>query len=270
MGMFEDITAARQRGESVVLCTVVRSHGSVPRHAGAKMLVFADGSFSGTIGGGEMEGRVLQAAAEVLQQRTPRLVSYALHNPSAGDPGVCGGEVEIFMDPLTARPTLLVVGAGHVGRALVHLGGWLGFRVVLADDRAEQCTPEATPGADEYICAPMAALPQRLRFDADTWVVMPTRGMPVDVEGLPHLLDKPCAYLGVIGSRRRWLTARRALEARGTPPEKLDRVRSPMGLELNAETPEEIALSILGEIVMLRNGGSGNSMQERPDGDESP
>ena len=263
MELFESILSARRRGERVVLCTVVRTHGSVPRHAGAKMLVYEDGACSGTIGGGEMEHRTIAAARQVLQEQRPRLVRFALHDPDAGDAGVCGGEVEIFMDPLSTRPTLVVIGAGHVGRALVHLGAWLGFRVVVADDRPEHCTPEATPGADEYLCAPIAALPQRLHFDADTWVVMPTRGMAIDVEALPHLLDATWAYLGVIGSRRRWLAARQALEARGVERHKLERVRSPMGLDLQAETPEEIALAVLGEIVMLRNGGSGAPMHAK-------
>lgn len=266
--MFDEIAQAKRRGQPVVLCTVVETRGSVPRHAGAKMLVRADGTFTGTIGGGEMEMRTLRAAVEVMHARVPRLVRFALQNPDAGDAGVCGGEVEIFLDPITARPTLLVIGAGHVGRALVHLGNWLGFRVVVSDDRSDHCTPEAVPGADEYLCAPMSEVPRQFTIDAQTWIVMPTRGMPLDVEGLPHLLDTPFAYLGVIGSRRRWLAARRVMEARGFPREKLDRVRSPMGLEFNAETPEEIALSVLAEIVMLRNGGSGAPMQAQPEQDD--
>ena len=266
--MFEEISEAQRRGQPVVLCTVVATRGSVPRHAGAKMLVRADGTFTGTIGGGEMEMRTLRAALEVMHARVPRLVRFALQNPDAGDAGVCGGEVEIFLDPITVRPTLLVIGAGHVGRALVHLGRWLGFRVVISDDRADHCSPGAVPGADEYLCTPMAEVPRKCAIDSQTWIVMPTRGMPLDVEGLPHLLDTPFAYLGVIGSRRRWITARRELEARGFPREKLDRVRSPMGLEFNAETPEEIALSVLAEIVMLRNGGSGAPMQAQPVADD--
>ncbi|UCE01263.1 MAG: XdhC family protein [Candidatus Latescibacterota bacterium] len=260
MSLYETLVELERRGEPAALCTVVRTHGSVPRHAGAKMLVWLDGRISGTVGGGEMEAQTIAAALEVLAQGRPRSVRFALQNPTSGDPGVCGGEVEIFVDPITTRPTLLVIGAGHVGRALVHLGRWLGFRVVLTDDRPEQCTPEAAPGADSYICAPIAELPRRLRFHSQTWIVMPTRGMQVDVEGLPHLLDEPHAYLGVIGSRRRWASARRDLEKRGVAREKLDRVHSPMGIELNAETPEEIALSILAEIVMLRNGGDGKPM----------
>lgn len=263
MKIYEELADLSRRGVPAVLCTVVATRGSVPRHAGAKMLVLADGTIRGSVGGGELESRTLEAARDVLRQGTPRHVCFALQNPDAGDPGVCGGEVEIFLDPITSQPTLLVIGAGHVGRALVHLGGWLGFRVVLSDDRADHCTAEACPGADEYLCGSIAELPQRLRIDGTTWIVMPTRGMPVDVEGLPHLLEKPFAYLGVIGSRRRWLAARKSLEERGISPQALDRVRSPMGLEIEAETPEEIALSILAEIVMLRHGGTGAPMSTR-------
>jgi len=159
-----------------------------------------------------------------------------------------------------APAVLLVIGAGHVGRALVHLGKWLGYRVVLADDRAEYCRPEWAPGADEYLPVAAAALAGQFQFTSETYIVMPTRGAPVDVEALPHLLEQPHAYLGVIGSRRRWATARRLLEERGVAAEKLDRVHSPMGLELNAETPEEIAVSILAEITMLRRQGTGQPM----------
>src|SRR5262245_39309095 len=248
-------------GVSVALCTVVRTRGSVPRHVGAKMLVFADGRTEGTIGGGEMESRVIRDAVAILGERTARIVRYALANPADGDPGVCGGELEVFVETIQARPTLLVVGGGHVGAALVHLARWLGFRVVVTDDRADFCTPEAIPGADEYLPIPVAELVRKYRFTPETCIVMPTRGVPVDVDALPRLLDVPHAYLGVIGSRRRWATAVERLEALGVPRAKLAGVHAPLGLELNAETPEEIAVSVLAEIVMLRRGGTGASMK---------
>jgi xanthine dehydrogenase accessory factor len=132
--------------------------------------------------------------------------------------------------------------------------------VVLSDDRAEFCNPQAVPGADDYLPMPIAQLPTHLRFHAETYVVLSTRGVPLDIEGLPHLLDQPHAYLGVIGSQRRWATAVKRLTEQGLPPEKLARVHAPIGLELNAETPEEIAVSILAEIIMLRRGGTGQPM----------
>jgi xanthine dehydrogenase accessory factor len=183
-------------------------------------------------------------------------------NPREGDPGVCGGEVEIFMDPIQVRPTLLVVGGGHVGKALVRLGGWLNYRVVLSDDRPDYCNAEAVPGADEYLACPLRELPSRFTFTPRTCIVLATRGVPIDLEGLPALLQVPHAYLGVIGSRRRWLTARKTLEERGIPAAQLGAIRAPVGLELCAETPEEIAVSILAEIIMVQRGGDGRPMKE--------
>lgn len=259
--LFETIAGLQERGEEAALCTIIRARGSVPRHIGSKMLVHADGSVEGTVGGGEMESRVIAAALAALQQGQAQIVSYTLVNPQEGDPGVCGGEVEIFVDVIQPPPTLLIIGGGHIGKALLHLGKWLGFRVFFNDDRPDFCNPTAAPGADQYLPVPVAELPQHIRFHTQTYIVMPTRGMRLDVAGLPSLLDAPHAYLGVIGSQRRWLTVMKQLEAQGVPRHKLERIHAPMGLELNAETPEEIALSILAEIVMLRRGGSGAPMR---------
>jgi xanthine dehydrogenase accessory factor len=168
--------------------------------------------------------------------------------------------MEVFVEPVLPKPTLVVVGAGHVGSAVVHLARWLGFRVAVSDDRPEFCTPEAIPEADEYLPISLVELPNRLTIQPWTYIVLTTRGVNIDVAGLPALLDSPAGYIGVIGSRRRWATAQKQLLEAGVPPEKLARVSSPMGLELNAETPEEIAVSILAEIIMLRNGGDGKVM----------
>lgn len=259
--LFAQAAAVEKAGQAAALCTIIRARGSVPRHVGSKMLVYADGRFEGTIGGGEMESLVLATAQEVIGSGAARTVAYTLVNPGAGDPGVCGGEVEIFVEAILPPATLLIIGAGHVGKALLQLGKWLGLRVVFCDDRAELCNPQAAPGADEYLPVPLTELPNHFAFTTQTYIVMPTRGMRVDVEGLPTLLAQPHAYLGVIGSQRRWLTARKQLAEKGVPLEKLQAVHAPMGLELNAETPEEIALSILAEIVMLRRGGTGAPMK---------
>lgn len=258
--VFNLLAELEKSGGAAALCTIVRERGSVPRHMGSKMLVYPDGRVVQTIGGGEMESRVVRAALEALADGRSRTVSYQLVDPAAGDPGICGGEVEIFVEPIQPQPTLLVIGAGHVGRALAHLGHWLGFRVVLADDRPDYCRPEWAPCADEYLCQPARELPKHFAFNAQTYIVMPTRGAALDIEALPHLLDVPHAYLGVIGSRRRWATAERKLREAGIPAEKLATVHAPMGLELQAETPEEIAVSIAAEIIMLRRRGTGQPM----------
>jgi xanthine dehydrogenase accessory factor len=174
--------------------------------------------------------------------------------------------VEVFVEPIQPRPVLVVIGAGHVGKAVAHLAHWLGFRVAVNDDRPGFCTQEAVPGGDDFYPVPMAELPGHLRISPWTYLVLTTRGVDVDVRGLPALLDTPAGYIGIIGSKRRWATAYKQLLETGIPAEKLDRVHSPVGLELNAETPEEIAVSIMAEIVMLRNGGNGGRMRAvRPD-----
>lgn len=262
--LFHRIAEVERTGQPAALCTVVRAQGSVPRHPGSKMLVFPDGSIEGSIGGGEMEGRVIAAAREALVDGKPRLLRYELSDPSDGDPGVCGGEVEVFVDPIGSRETIVVFGGGHVGKAVTHLAHWLGFRTVVCDDRPEFTTVEAAPEADERITCALAEVPQRVSIDSRTYLILTTRGVPVDVAGLPALLEAPAAFIGVIGSRRRWETAYAELEARGVPRERLDRVTSPMGLELNAETPEEIAVSILSQIILLRRGGSGVPMAHAP------
>ena len=260
--LYESLAQLERTDQPAALCTIIRARGSVPRHVGSKLLVHADGRIEGTVGGGEMESRVIREALETMSQGESRIVHYTLVNPSEGDPGVCGGEVEIFVEPLRPAPALLVIGGGHVGKALVHLGKWLGFRVSLSDDRAEFCNPEAIPGADDYLPVPMAQLPAHFHFHPETYIVLSTRGVPLDVEGLPHILNMPHAYLGVIGSQRRWATAVKRLTEQGVSSEIIAQVHAPMGLELNAETPEEIALSILAEIIMLRRGGTGHSMND--------
>ncbi len=257
-----------ERGEPCALVTVIRTSGSVPRHAGAKMLIAADGAIlGGTVGGGEMESRAIQMAQRAITDGQARVVSYSLADLAKGDPGVCGGTVELFVEPLLPAPTLLIVGAGHVGRALTHLAKWCGFRVIVSDDRAELCAPEQCPGADVYLPGPLSARLSEVPLTAQTYVALVTRGYPIDVDALPALLNSPAAYIGVIGSRRRWMTAAEALRKRGVSDAMLQRVRAPIGLELNAETPEEIAVSIMAEIIMLRRRGDGRPMSGERTGD---
>lgn len=245
------------------LCIVVRSQGSTPRRESSKMLVYPDGGILGTVGGGEMESRVIAAALESIEDGQPRFLEYSMADPARGDPGVCGGQVEIFVEPIRPKPVLVVIGAGHVGQAVAHLGAWLGFRVVASDDRPEFCTPEVIPDADAFYPVPMEQLPEEMEITPWTYFVLTTRGVDIDVPGLPGLLESPAAYIGLIGSKRRWATTRAKLLAAGVPEASIDQVRSPVGLELNAETPEEIAVSILAEIIMLRRGGDGRVMKSK-------
>jgi xanthine dehydrogenase accessory factor len=263
MSVYKALAKLEEENEAGALCTLIRSQGSTPRHSGSKMLVYQDGSILGTVGGGEVENRVIEEAVQSIKDGKPRLLEYNMSDPERGDPGVCGGQMEVFVEPIQSKPTLVIIGAGHVGKAVAHLAHWLGFRVVINDDRPEFCTPEAVPDGDEYLPAPLAELPQRLKITPWTYLALTTRGVNVDVQGLPALLETQAAYIGVIGSQRRWSVALKQLSEMGVPEEKLKQVRSPIGLELNAETPEEIAVSIMAEIIMLRHGGDGRVMSQK-------
>jgi xanthine dehydrogenase accessory factor len=258
--IYKAITDLEENNEAGALCTVVRSSGSTPRHAASKMLVYADGHILGTVGGGELESRVIAEAQKAILDGAPRLLEYSMTDPQRGDPGVCGGQVEVFVEPIMPKPVLVVIGSGHVGKAVAHLAKWLGFKVAVNDDRPDFCNVEAVPDGDEFYPIPMADLPDHLKITPWTYVVLTTRGVTIDVPGLPVLLDTSAAYIGIIGSRRRWATTQKLLLEAGLPAEKLRRIRSPMGLELKAETPEEIAVSIMAEIIMLRHGGDGRVM----------
>jgi xanthine dehydrogenase accessory factor len=226
------------------------------------MLVYPDGRIIGTVGGGELENQVTLEARASLQDGKPRLLEYNMTDPSRGDVGVCGGQVEVFVEPILLPPQIIIIGAGHVGKAVAHLAKWLGYRVVISDDRAEFCTHENNPDAGELFCCTMAELPLHLEITSKTTIILTTRGSNIDVAGLPSLLDTQAGYIGVIGSRRRWSETIRELDEAGISAEQLKHVHSPIGLGIGAETPEEIALSIMAEVLMIRSGGSGTSMKD--------
>jgi xanthine dehydrogenase accessory factor len=259
--IYQALTEIEAKHESAALCTVVKSEGSTPRHVGSKMLVYPDGKFIGTVGGGELENRVMAEARLALADGQPRHLHYNMSDPSRGDVGVCGGQVEVFVEPILPAPMVLVIGAGHVGKAVAHLAKWLGFRVAVSDDRAEFCTPEVVPEADAYYPVPMDKITEHVNVTRQTFLVLTTRGSSVDAAGMGPLLETEAGYIGVIGSKRRWTETVKLLKEQGVSAERIARVHSPIGLELQAETPEEIAVSILAEIMMVRNKATGKAMK---------
>ncbi|MFQ5400806.1 MAG: XdhC family protein [Anaerolineae bacterium] len=262
--IFRELLDAQEAGRAVVLATIVKAHGSVPRRAGTKMLVYEDGRISGTVGGGEMESRVIREAAAVLQKGQPHVLPYSLVEPGRGDPGLCGGQVEIYLEPFPAPATLFVIGCGHVGRTLADLAHWLGYQVAVTDDRPERATPENIPHADSYLPGSIEDALSAHPITSNTFVTLVSRSVKIDRHVIPLLLETPAPYIGVMGSRRRWATTRKLLLEDGVSEEALQRVHSPLGLELNAETLEEIAVSIMAEIIMLRRGGTGDRMYTPP------
>jgi len=232
--------------QKVVLATIVDTNKSVPRRPGSKMLVYPDGTISGTIGGGEMEARAVAEALGALESGQPRRLSYTLVDAAAGDPGICGGDVELFLEPHMPQPTLYVLGIGHVGRAVVELARWLGYRVIAWDDRTEIVE---SADAGSVLSGNISEVLKAYPIDEHTKIVLTTRSVTVDVDVLPDLLATPATFVGIMGSKRRWETTRETLLATGLPLEKLDRVHSPIGVDINAETPTEIAVAVLAEVI---------------------
>ena len=260
--IYQALAEIEKNQESAALATIVRSRGSTPRHGASKLLVYADGSILGTVGGGELERRVHAAALEAMQDGEVRYLSYNMSDPSKGDPGICGGTVEVYVEPILPDPTLLLIGAGHVGKAVVHLAKWLGFRVLVVEDNPDYCTPEHIPGADEYLNLQMDEIADKVAVNGQTYIVMATRGADLDAIALPDLLTSKAAYIGVIGSKRRWLAATSLMQERGVDEAQYAHVHSPIGLEIQAVTPEEIAVSIMAEVLMIRHGGTGEKMSK--------
>jgi len=247
--ILRELTTAVEDHRPVALATIVSTRRSVPRHAGTKMLVYADGTTTGTVGGGAMEAEVIAAAREVIGDRRPRVVEYKLISPEEGDPGICGGEATLYLEPYMPPHTVYVIGCGHVGAAVVDLAHWLGYHTVAIDDRAELVTAEALPNADARFAGPVGEALAAHPVPEDASIVVVTRSPELDARILPDLLATGARYVGVMGSNKRWAETRTELLAAGTPAEVLDRVHVPIGIELNAETLEEIAVSIMSEII---------------------
>ena len=211
------------------------------------MLIRDDGSRLGTVGGGEMESRVVDVAGEAMADGQPRLLTYRLVDPSTGDPGVCGGEMDVYVEPYMNTASLLIIGAGHVGRAVSELAQWTGWDVHLWDDRPEQLEElddAVTPHGGE-LSEVLADIP----LDARSAIVMVTRNVPLDVELIPAVVKQPAAYIGLMGSARRWSTTKKLLIDAGCSEDEISRISTPIGLEIGAETPEQIAISIIAEVV---------------------
>jgi len=254
--LYAQIAQAVAEGQSVALATLVHVDGSAPRELGSKMLVYPDGRIAGTIGGGAMEADVIEAAIRALARGEPRLLHYELRDPAEGDLGICGGEAEVFVDVIAPRPTLLVVGAGHVAMPVAELGYQCGFRVVVLDDRPEMVSEERFPHAAERLAGDIVTQLGELELTSQWHVVIVTRGHAHDLEALRVVVGSQAAYVGMIGSRRKVHTVYDRLIADGVPQSLLERVHAPIGLDIGAQTPAEIAVSILAEIIWLRKGTS--------------
>src|SRR5262245_27769808 len=247
--------SALERGEAAALVTIVRASGSTPQRTGAKMLVYADGRIVGTIGGGCYENDALGRAREAIATGKPELVKYDLNDDFVQESGlICGGQMEVYIDPITPVPALYIVGAGHVGWHLARFAGDAGFRIHVIDDREKFANAERFPGAEAIEVDDIGAWLHRAELPASAYVVVVTRGHTHDFDALRALAARDLRYIGLIGSRAKVARIFDALQAEGMPVECLARVHAPIGLDIGAITPAEIAVSILAELIAIRHG----------------
>jgi xanthine dehydrogenase accessory factor len=257
--MNEDVlpaaAAALERGEPAALVTIVRSSGSTPQRTGAKMLVFADGHTVGTIGGGCYENDALGKAREAIATGKPALIKYDLNDDFVQESGlICGGQMEVYIDPIAPAPALYVIGAGHVGWNLARIAADAGFRIHVLDDREKFANAERFPFADTIEVDDIGAWLHKAELSPSAYVVVVTRGHTHDFEAVRALAARDLRYLGLIGSRAKVARIFDALESEGMPLECLQRVHAPIGLDIGAITPAEIAVSILAELIAIRHG----------------
>jgi xanthine dehydrogenase accessory factor len=252
MQTLERVAELRRKRKRAALVTVTAASGSTPRKPGSRMIIFADGSTEGSIGGGQVEHVIRDAAARVLERREPEAFTYRLSVDL--DMG-CGGTMTFFVEPILTQPPLIVFGCGHVGSALIRAAAPLGFDIVAVDDLVQNANPERLPQATDilntYALEHLAELP----FTEDAFVVIVTREHRFDQQLLELCIDKPVRYLGVIGSPRKARLQRERLAEAGATPEQIERVRCPVGIDIGAETPEEIAIAICAELVSELRGG---------------
>jgi xanthine dehydrogenase accessory factor len=253
--VFAALSDALQQGEEVALVTIVASTGSTPQRVGAKMLVFADGRTVGTIGGGCYENDAFWKAREAIASRKPLSVKFELNDDFAQETGlVCGGQMEVFIEPVEPSPAVYVFGAGHVGYFVAKMAHEVGFRVHVIDDREKFANTERFADGIDVMVEQIPTWIENHRLPPTAYAVIVTRGHTHDLDALRALTTNPLRYLGLIGSKAKVKRIYDALLEEGVPPDSLREVHAPVGLDIGAITPQEIAVSILAELIAVRHG----------------
>lgn len=250
MEIYEEALRLMRLGRTSAIATIVECRGSSPQKQGAKMLVRDDGTIMGTLGGGCLEAEVLQAAAMTIEDGEPQTLPFSLTEQEGGL--VCGGTVLVYIEAVVPEPQMVILGAGHVGKALAKVARFSGFHVVLMDDRSEFMQPEQNRDAHELVAGEFSKACDTIRVDAGTHIVIATRGHNHDLEAVQAALRTNAGYIGLLGSRRKKSLLRKKLQELGFPATEIDRVIIPVGLEIGSVSPEEIAISIMAQIIQKR------------------
>jgi len=249
----EEILKIKEEGKSAALATIIGTKGSTPREVGAKMLILESGKILGTIGGGCLEAEVWQEAMKIIKEEKPRTVHFDLTGKKAEEIGmICGGVMDIYIEPVVPTPKVFIFGGGHISLFLAKICAMVGFQVAVIDDRPQFANKERFPEAGEVIAEEFPFALPKLKVNRSSYLVIVTRGHAYDQEVLEWAVGTEARYLGMIGSRRKIKTVYDNLAAKGIPPEKFQRVHAPVGLNIGALTPEEIAVSIVAEMIQER------------------
>lgn len=264
LALFEEVVRLSRENVPFALATVIESNGSSPRKSGAKMLVKADRSIMGTIGGGAVELEVIDAALAAISRRQPGMVSITLTEKYGH---VCGGKLLVYVDPLGLMPRLVIFGAGHVGQALARIAKFAGFLVTVSDERSDYATRSDILNADEILIGQSGEVLSGLLIHSDTFVVITTPSYESDFAAVRAALKTPAGYIGIIGSNRKREVLMKTLDDEGYSKDDLSRLTIPIGLAIGAEGPEEIAISIVSQLIQKRSSSEnktvGNSAGRR-------
>src|SRR5579863_397919 len=253
MDIYDEIVRLRKIGQKCAVATIVQVRGSIPSYESAKMLVREDGSLVGTIGGGCVEAEVWTAAREVIETEKPRHLTFSLGQDAAYDNGlICGGQLNIFVEPVVPQPRAYIFGGGHVSKSISKVANLAGFSTVIIDDREAFANPERFPEADETFAEEYEAVFPKLPITSSSYLIIVTRGHRDDMRVLRWAVTTQAKYIAMIGSKRKTISVVHELEKEGFSRDAFERVFAPMGLEIGAESPEEIAVSVVAEMIAVR------------------
>jgi xanthine dehydrogenase accessory factor len=252
--IYSKLMELMEQRKPAVLVTVVATQGSTPREAGTKMLVLPDGSSYGTVGGSAVEGVIIAESIKCLRDGKCKKISHNLDDAVHQDTGmVCGGTMEFFIEPLTAAPLLYIFGAGHIAVPLARLASQVGFVYTVIEDRSEFATRSRFPDAREILIGKPEELVRQLSLSSDDYIAIVSRSHELDLEILRRVITKPFRYLGLIGSKKKRQQIFDHLREDGVAADLIDKIHTPIGLEIRAESPEEIAVSIVAELIKIKN-----------------
>jgi xanthine dehydrogenase accessory factor len=253
MDIYEEVVRLRRLGQKCALATIVHVNGSIPSYESAKLLVREDGSMLGTIGGGCVEAEVWNAAREVLETERPRNMNFSLGQDAAYDNGlICGGQLNVFVEPVVPQPRAFIFGAGHISKSLSKVANLAGFSTIIVDNREAFANRERFPEADEIFAEEYEEVFPKIPIRDTSYVVIVTRGHRDDMRVMRWAVGTNAKYIAMIGSKRKVIGVVKELEKEGIPRESFERTFAPMGLDIGAITPEEIAVSIVAEMIAMR------------------